>query len=72
MIIELKPGLGIFVRADKVNEILISGHFAHVHMESGHLHYVPMDEGGNPYDTAREIMRLVNDTLNPKPGLEHP
>lgn len=65
MIFELKPGFGVFVRADKITEITISGTFAHVFLEDGHSHYVPCDEGGDPYDTARQIMLDANEYMNP-------
>lgn len=65
MIFELKPNLGIFVRADKIQEIVISGQFAHVHMESGHCHYVPQNEGHTALEMARDIMDRANKLLNP-------
>lgn len=65
MILELQQGTGIFVRADKVNEILISGEYAHVYMESGHCHYLHAEPDSNPIELARDIMRRVNEVLYP-------
>lgn len=65
MIFELKEKLGIFVRADKITEITVSGSFAHVFLEDGHSHYVPCDEGGTPYDTAKRIMKQANECMYP-------
>jgi len=63
MIIQPQKGLGIFVRADRVDEITVCGEFAHIYMASGHTHYIPQDKGSTAHETAIRIQKMVNDVL---------